>query len=121
MFSKLLQLSIAVAALAFVVNAWGEEDKRKAERAAFESFKPKVEEKKPEKPPVDRPDFIKPEFQTMPTCAKGSKRVSKGKTGNTRALMTICGGWCIGRSPGAKEWIAEDLPYYAEQQVGTIN
>ncbi len=56
----------------------------------------------------------------MPTCAKG-KRVSKGKTGNTKALMIICGGWCIGRSPGAKEWIAEDLPKYDPQRVGTKN
>ena len=31
-----------------------------------------------------------------------------------KAVIKICGGWCIGRSPGVKEWIGTDLPKYKE-------
>ena len=104
---------LAVAAFAVFANAWGESDKK---AHVFENVAPVVKTVEPVKttPPKERAEFIRPDAAAVPNCPKG-KRVSKGKTGNARALMIICGGWCIGRSPGAKEWIEEDLPKYDEQ------
>ena len=64
------------------------EDAKKKNTESSSNRAPKPE--KPKKAVVDRPEFKKPEFKAMPTCAKG-KRVSKGKL-DTRALMVICGG-----------------------------
>ena len=91
--------------------AWGETDKKAEVESKFSQAQEPVKEEKAPKPTGPRDEFIQPEIRPVQNCTAG-KRVSKGKTGNVRALMKICGGWCIGRSPGAKEWIDEDLPLY---------
>ena len=50
-----------------------------------------VKEEKAPKPTGPRDEFIQPEIRPVQNCTAG-KRVSKGKTGNVRALMKICGG-----------------------------
>lgn len=49
--------------------------------------------KKEEPPKLDGPrdELIIPEVKPIASCPNG-KRVSKGKTGNAKALMKICGG-----------------------------